>query len=297
MEDALYKLFISECKLKIEYLIDTFENNTFIMERNCDVKIPDYLEIKLLSDQKIEDFVNIFEEDFILEIETIYSKLLSIPFRFMNYLKKFEVYDNKLYVTIPFKLFFNDIKLIALQHDEIKFKLINPKNIHISCKLISKGIYYNEETRNQIINISHSEIIQQLSLTKLLSEESKNEFICEIKFNGLYKGFYIECMDVDKIHEISLCLNDYIKFVYNRFFIKTKFVKINQCLLYMPFNTEKLQNDKTPSDFENSINFSKNNSSLLNIKLNKHMLDMCIYGLGVGLLRTAFGLCKITNNL
>ena len=61
----------------------------------------------------------------------------------MMNLKEYEIYDNTFYITIPFEMFCDDIRLAALQFHDTVFRLTNTENNFRSCKLISKGVFYD----------------------------------------------------------------------------------------------------------------------------------------------------------
>ena len=271
--------------LAIEYFTEDFVNNSFNMKKSCDTKLPEYLEIELLPNINIYMFKTICHK-VCFEMTIGGSKILSIPLRFMIHHKNYEICDNKIYVTIPFELFCNDIKLICLQFHEVRFTLTNIENVFKFCKLISKGIFYDSEIRSQMSKNQHDEIIQQLASIEITSPNPKNEFKYVIPFKGIHKGFYIECENIDKINEISLNLNHLNKLIYNYFFVKTKCVKISQQLLYLPFNFDKLCQDRLPTGFEGSINLSRVDSVVLNIKLYTLNYKICLYGLSSNILRT-----------
>jgi hypothetical protein len=204
--------------------------------------------------------------------------------------KNYEICDNKIYITIPFELFCNDIKLICLVYHDVRFTLTNIENVFRSCKLISKGIFYDDEIRRQMIQNQYDEIIQQLASIEITSPNPKNEFKYVIPFKGIHKGFYIECQNIDEINEISLNLNHLNRLIYNRFLVRTKCVKISQQLLYLPFNFDKLCQDRSPTGFEGSINLNRVDSVVLNIKLYTLNSKICLYGLGSNILRTGTGM-------
>lgn len=280
--------------LSIEYFTENFEENSLNMTRDCDVKIPEYLEFELSPNVSINDFKIISHKITLDMVAYDQLVLLSIPLRFMLHLKNYEVCDNKIYVEIPFQMFFDEIKLIALQYHNIKFKLTNTGTNFTFCKLISKGIYYDNEIRNQMIRNPHEELVQQLNSTEITSSNPRNEFKYKVPFEGIHKGFYIECENVDEINEISLDLNRiFNRFVYNRFFLRTKCVKISQQLLYIPMNFDKSHRGKKPEEFEGSINLSRIDSAVFTIKFDTLNTKICIYSLGTNVFKIMCGMCGL----
>lgn len=276
--------------LSTEYFTENFENNILRMERHCDTKCPEYLEIELNPNIDTNNFKNVCHK-VCFEMEIGGQRILNIPLRFMMYLKDYEICDNKFYVSIPFQMFCDDIKLICLQFHEVRFKLTNTENNFTSCKLISKGIYYDTPIRQEMNQNNHQDIIQQLASTELTcTNEGRNEFKYRMPFDTIHKGFFIECENVDEINEIKLQLNDNDRTYYNRFLVRTKCVKINQQLLYFPLNYDKSYTDRTSEGFEGSLNLSRIDSSIFNIKLDNLQSKICIYGLGSNMLRYMSGM-------
>lgn len=275
--------------LAIEYFTEDFVNDSFVVPRGCDTKLPEYLEIELNSNIDRNNFKNICHK-VCFEMEIGGQKILSIPLRFMMQLKNCEICDNKIYITIPFEMFCSEIRLICLQYHEVRFKLTNIENNFTSCKLISKGIYYDTDIRRNMAQNEHKEIIQQLASTEINCSNPRNEFKYRIPFDSIHKGFYIECENVDEINEIRLTLNDSDRFIYNRFLVRTKCIKISQHLLYLPLNFDKSYQDRSRTGFEGSINLSRIDSSVLYIKLDNLQSKICIYGLGSNMLRYMSGM-------
>ena len=276
--------------LSTEYFTHEFSNNILIMQRHCDTKRPEYLEIELNPNIDRNNFKNVCHK-ICFEMEIGGQRILTIPLRFMMYLKDYEICDNKFYVSIPFKMFCDDIKEICLQFHELRFKLTNTENNFMSCKLITKGIYYDTQIRREMANNNHQHIIQQLSSTELTCRnERRNEFMYRMPFTSIHKGFFIEIENVDEINEIKLQLNGHDRTHYNRFLVRTKCVKINQRLLYFPLNYDKSYTDRTTEGFEGSLNLSRIELAKLHIKLDNPQSKICIYGLGTNMLRYSSGM-------
>lgn len=270
--------------LAVEYFTENFQNNSLIMERNCDTKCPEYLEFELSPNVDVNDFKNICHK-ICFETEIGGQIILSIPLRFMIYLKNYQIYDNKFYITIPFQMFCDDIKLISLQYHVVRFYLTNTENYFSSCNLISKGIFYDMDDRRLLAENSYQNIIQQLTSVEINSLNERNEFNLLIQFhNGIHKGFFIECQNVDEINQIKFKLHSQERINYNRFLVRTKCVKMNEQLLYFPFNFDKLYSDRTRQGFEGAINLSRIDVSILNIKFDNPQSKICIYGLGSNLM-------------
>ena len=279
--------------LAIEYFTEEFSNNMLRMGRDCDTKSPEYLEIELSEGLDQENFKNICHK-ICFEMSIGGQIILSIPLRFMMNLKEYEICDNTFYITIPFEMFCDDIRVVALQYHDIVFRLTNTENNFRSCKLISKGVFYDTNLRMPMARDPHEHIIQCLASTEILctnflngNEFQINQFNYNMNFNGCHKGFFIESENVDQINEISLSLNTSQRFLYNRFLVRTKCIKINQHLLYLPLNYDKSYTDRSNTGFEGALNLDRIDSKKINIKLDCPQSKICIYGLGSNVLKYA----------
>jgi hypothetical protein len=185
---------------------------------------------------------------------------------------KFEIYDNKFYLGLVFDIF-TDKLLIS----KSLFELININDNIISCGLVIKNIYCLS-----IPNIKES-FLQYLSSIQL--NNINGIFEHTLPFNGIVKGLFIECINVNDINEIKITLNNFNKHVYNKFFINKNCIKISNKLLYYPFNSEKKYNDLTNNSFEGSINFEKINNVKLILSLNTNINQITIYCLGSNIIK------------
>lgn len=281
--------------LAVEYFTESFNNGILEMSRDCDTKLPEFLELELSPNVNIETFKTITHK-VCFEMSIGGSPILSIPLRFMMHLKEYEVCENnQIYITIPFELFCGDIQLLRLQYHTVRFTLTNIEDHFASCKLISKGTYYDGSYRYGLIVNNHEEIIQQLSSIDVEVTSSpllgEREFKYVIPFHGMHKGFYIECENVNNIKEISLKLNGHDRFSYkNRFMMGMMCKKVSQQLLYLPMNIGKFENDRTSGGFEGAINLSRIGSTLLTVKFERAQSRVCLYGLGSNILKTMSGM-------
>jgi hypothetical protein len=285
----------SQRNLATEYFTEEFSNNTLRMERNVDTKSPEYLEIELSEGLDQVNFKTICHK-ICFEMTIGGQIILNIPLRFMMNLKEYEICDNKFYITIPFEMFCDDIRLIALPYHDTVFRLTNTENNFRSCKLISKGVFYDNNLRIPMSR-DHEHIIQCLESTEILcsNENQFSQFNYNMNFKGLHKGFFIESENVDQINEISLSLNGAQRLLYNRFLVRTKCIKINQHLLYLPLNYDKSYTDRSNTGFEGALNLSRIDVSKLNIKLDCPQSKICIYGLGSTILRYMSGMAGLSS--
>lgn len=274
--------------LSVDYYTEDFQCSGLSMflrmSRTHDTKCPEYLEIELNTNIDRNTFKDICHK-VCFKMEISGQLVLNIPLRFMMHLKDYEICDNKFYIFIPFQMFCDDIKLVCLDYHDVRITLTDTLNNFMSCKLISKGIYYDTVIRGNMCANSHEHIIQQLASTEINCFQQINEIRYRMPFDGIHKGFFIECTNVDEINEIQLQLNGMERTYYNRFLIRTKCIKINHHLLYFPLNYDKSYTDRTRRGFEGTLNLSRIDSVILKIKLDYLQSKICIYGLGSNILR------------
>jgi hypothetical protein len=269
--------------LKVEFL-----NNFLLLDRTFDIQYPEFLEIELNPNIDINEFKNICHK-VCLELKIGDTDIFSIPLRFMMFLNEFEIYNNKIYIKIPFDMFCHGIKFICLNYQATAYKLTNVNNNFLSCKLISKAIQYNYELKSKICTTNYEEVIQFISSIEINCVEKSNEFNYITKAEGVHKGFFIECENVDEINEIQLIINNKNIFNFDGFLVKKKCVKINKNLLYFPFNFDEVYTDRTLKSLEGSLQLSGCLTKLI-IKLDNAISKICIYKLGSNFLRTSGGL-------
>jgi hypothetical protein len=279
--------------LATEYFTEEFINNSLIIQRNCDARCPEFLEIDLSPNINDEDLNSVFHK-VCFELQIGGQTILSIPLRFMMKLNQCQICDNKYYIKIPFEMFFDDIKLISLQYHEVRVNLTNIDNNFGTFKLISKGVFYDTPVRRSMALNSHESIIQQLSSIEIESRNERNEFGIYTNFEGINKGFFIESENVDEINELKIRFNSQERVNYNRFLVRTKCIKINQSLLYFPFNFDKSYRDRTHESFEGSPNLSRLDICLLNIKFDNQQSKICIYGLNANILKIQSGMAGLS---
>lgn len=270
-----------------DYTTENFNENNFLrISSSCDKIVPEYLEFELAPNYNIE---NIHKACFEMCIANngFLRKILDIPLRFFMLLNNYEICDNKLYIQIPFEMFCDKFSMLSLPPNvTINFSLNGITNDFLNCKLIIKRLYFDADVRRELARNQQTIFLQQLSSVEIYAEEPKNIFKFKAPFEGIHKGFYIECENVDNINNIQIKLNlvETPLIDYGRFLVKKKCVKVNSKLLYVPFNYEKSQNGRNISDFFGSVNLARIDRTILNIKLDNPISKICIYGLGSNVL-------------
>ena len=257
--------------------------DTLIYQRTHDIKCPDLLEIELndeinMTPSQVDLFQICENIQFVLHIGDY--EVLTIPLTFLLHLKQYDYYDNKYYITIPFNMFMDDIKLVMLQYHEVNFYLTNTNHQFQSCSLISKAIYADSNERRHIVQNSHNEIIQNVIYTKIELPNQTN--FLQYTFQdalGTHKGFFIESDAIDSISFISLKVNGQIIQDYNGIIIKKRCVRISPKLLYFPMNFLQSFSDRSLESYRGSICFSQNNHNYLELHFAQRTSNISIYRL------------------
>ena len=221
--------------------------------------------------------------------------ILKIPLALLWNLNEPEIINNKLYLKIPFDMFFGNINLIGLRNYNIKFNIdysyihlagnndiniyqIQQMNFALLCRTYSidqrQLMYHTDISNNSIQQISSIQI-------NALNNINSNEFrIRTNRFRGFIKGFFIESTHVfEYLQEIKFYTNQFIRFHYDTYLIKQKCVKISDDMIYFPFNSQELFENNTNSSYRGSINFDGIESHFLNLQFLHRRQKVRIYAL------------------
>lgn len=219
--------------------------------------------------------------------------ILKIPLSLLWNLNQPEIIDNKLYLKIPFDMFFGDINLCGLRNYDIKFS-IDYSNIHLAGNY-NMNIYHAQPMNFALLCRTHSidqrelrfyldvsnNSIQQISSIQIhsLNNINSDEFrIRTNRFRGFIKGFFIEATLVSQyLQEIKFYTNQFIRFHYDAYLIRQKCVKISDDMIYFPFNPQELFSNNTNNSYRGSINFDGIESHFLNLKFLHRRQKVRIY--------------------
>ncbi len=248
-----------------------FENELKLLESNLKL-LNDDINIFIKNDVNVKIDADIIKYNIIYNFKQKYYRaalecwigtlnIVNIPLRFMMNMNSndIQIFNNKIYIKIPFNLFMDGINLPKLSFYEspvVNFRLTNENNTLPSCELLSKnfmmGDIGNESTYSKCFKEDpYNEIIQQLSSEVLFAENTDIQF--DISKLGYLKGFYIECENVDLIKEVTFQMHQSLKIHYDEFLIKHKFKKENQQLLYIPMIIDNSDYDRTKTGVEGTL--------------------------------------------
>ena len=228
-------------------------------------------------------------------------EILKIPLSLLWNLKEPEIIGHKLYLSIPFSLFFGDIHLCGLQQQNITFHLERNSNediinyvtgYHLLCKAFL--VHANEEGR--YVDVSYN-IVQQISsiLVKVDMDNPgthSNEFrIRTNMFRGLVKGFFIGANLIHGLEEIQFYINGAIRIDYDKYMIEHMCTKINSNMIYLPLNSDITYDNRGHNSYIGSINIDRIDSSFLNLKFSSPRNQVRIYELTMNMYnqRDGFG--------
>jgi len=288
-----------------------FQNNSIIISRhnNFETKItPECLIFNIANNsgailERLKQLIFPLELHFCIGT----MEILKIPLSFLWNLKEPEIIGRKLYLSIPFSLFFGDIHLCGLDQQSITFHLqrtINENMIqyisgyHLLCKTFLT--YAMDESR---YTDSSNNMVQQLSSVHVKVDMENqgthsNEFrIRTNMFRGLVKGFFISANHINDLQEIKFYINAAIRIDYDKYMIQNMCTKINTHMIYLPLNTDIAYDNRGYNSYIGSINIDRIDSSFLNLKFSSprnqiriHALTTNIYNQrgGIGAIQFAY---------
>jgi hypothetical protein len=272
---------------------------SLIISRQADIVNLEYLELTFCNPERN----NLDDVKKIMLRMTVGGQIIQqFPLSLFVNLNEPIICDGKMYINLCFDMLFGNLKMIALQYHEVRVEFINN---FVNCisryGLVSKLTYLDtDERRNLALNPS-DDFIQQVSFINVITDlndinQTSNVYDIRLPFSNISKGLFIECDNVDNLNNIKLTLNGSDRFNLNRFLIRTKCKKINQNLLYFPFNYDKEYSNRTISSYEGAPNFSRIDTVKLKLDLDTPINNVKIYSLNANIFRQLSGLgeCAFT---
>lgn len=296
-ENILYSLKLNhEININnIAYEYDKISNNNndnITITRCSDIMDIEYFEFIKNPDVSFETFI------IELKKSTIYLSFgqnkVEFPLNLLINLNFPECYDNKVYLKTCFDIFFGNIPLVALE-ESMTLKISNfyelgylMDSYGIICKLT---YYYKPEIRQALVKDKLQRLYQELSwyeynLTNIREDDNKYEF--NLNFSRISKGFFIECENINNLNELKLLFyfpNDPLtRIAYNKFLLKSKSIKINENMIYLPFNYDKSYTDISNESYEGGIDLSRIDDLILVLTFSQPINNIKIYNVGMNLL-------------
>ena len=298
--------------VSINYKTYSFNNDYLLISRNVDKVCPEYIILDLFDNNIELNVIFNYIKDVYIIFKIGEQNIIEFPLKLLWNLQEPEIVENKLYIYFPFKNFFGNIFLYNLLYEEANFILVNFNrlaNCVRRCNLLCKIFVYGN--LNQINDVSQN-VIQQISSLELMASnndntQEANEFVIRTNmFEGLVRGFFIEATNIDELIEFQFFINGNIRTNYDRFLIRNKCFKINDNLLFYPFNDELLYQNSSINMYDGAFYMSNNIVTNMRLKFNNQHNCVKIYALimniytqenGLGRLRQNINICHLKQDL
>lgn len=271
------------------------QNNVLRLSRDFDGYCPQTLVIHLNQGQNLyfsdteylNTVCNLFNNIRIIMLISG-NPVLQFTFSLLHELTPAVKYGNKIYMSIPFKHFFDKIDMNILRYSNIDFciedshDIINYSNRY---SLISNVYIYEDTYRYHITNNESNsrKFIQQIGSLSITvpynSSVSKSSFHfhTSILF-GQTKGFLIQG-NISELTAIKFYVNNIVRFDYDPFLISTACTKVSDNLIYMPFNEITNFLDKNVTAFVGSINLSQLQSSSMSLHFSNDQTKFTVHNI------------------
>ena len=270
-------------------------SNVLTLPRDFDGYCPQTLVIHLnpqqnsyLSDTEYLNTVCNLFNNIRLVVNISGNPVLQFPFSLLHELTPAVKYGNKIYLSIPFKHFFDKIDMNILRYSNIDFCIEQShelSNYSYYFSLISK-VYIHEETqRHHIANNDYNsrKFIQQMGSLCITAPYSSSASKRSFHFHtsllfGQTKGFLIQG-NISQLIAIKFYVNNILRFDYDQFLISTACVKLSDKLIYMPFNEITNFLDKNIVAFAGSINLSQLQSSSMSLHFSNDQTKFTVHNI------------------
>jgi hypothetical protein len=254
----------------VDFHTYNFDNFELRFSRNVDKIMPEYLILNLHDNNTTLETIFNYGRNIYINFQIGNQTILNIPLSILWNLKEPEICGDKLYLEIPFELFFGNIHIVGLPFREVKINIVNPMhliNYVRDYSLICKTYIGDSQYRRNNIDTSNCCIQQISSLEVKVSlnnpETVSNEFkIKTCLFPGFSKGFFIESNNINDLNDMQFYINGETRINYNRFMIRNKCQRINNNMIFFPFNPDISYNERSFNSFVGSVNLSETQSSL-----------------------------------
>ena len=287
-----------------------FDNNTFnhslsLFNNNATKLNPECIIFRLHENSDITlNELKYYIDKMIIYFEIGPMQLLKIPLQLLWNLKTPEIINNKLYLTLPFHLFFNDIHICGLRNQNVKFRIeYNTANNYILDYSLLCKIYLVNSTEERCFIDTSNNIVQQVSSIHVKVDQNNpntksNEFrIRTNTFCGLVKGFFLEATQIyELLEELQFYINDCIRIDFDKYMIQNMCIKINENMIYIPFNSEVTYNSRVWRSYNGSLNIDNFGNSFLNLKFSSPIQNVCVYALNMNIYTQRNSVCYLDYN-
>lgn len=255
----------------------------------CDVIIPEFLELEFVDPSNSHNIDNV--KKLVLNLKIGNNIVQQFYLSLLVNLKEPIILDNRMYINLCFDMFFGDIKITGLQYNKIEFELINIEpGFIVDYGIVSNLVFVDEEMRRKIFNIPSKTPIQQLSKNDIEKIEPSDNYNIVLIFDGITKGLFIECDDVDNLNSVVIKFNSCVRFVLDHSLLKIKCIKISNNVLYIPFNYDKNYRDRTFESYEGSANLTAITNIKIILNFNTINNHINIYSLFLNIFKMCHGM-------
>lgn len=295
---------------------DFNEHHNLVLTGDYNTYVPQYLVINMYN------WINQFSDND--NLSTIYSVInninltfnvgyrviLQFPIKFLWGLRTPIIENNKLYIHIPFDMFFGKIQMSLLPNNDVHFaineifELNNYVNYFSMISQITMNNPYTSYLANSLQN-NTVHPIQQLSTINVLASNAQNapnnnhinEFRIKTNvFQGRTRGLFINC-NVSQLVQMRFYINNVLRDDYDQFFINHFCKKINDQLLYFSFNGTNEYLTRNFGSADGALDFSCLDSSILYLQFSQPQQKVVVHNLYFNEFRMHYGLGGLTKNM
>ena len=127
---------------------------------------------------------------------------------------------------------------------------------------------------------------------------TSNEFrIRTNMFRGFIKGFFLEANKIyETLDKLDFYMNDCLRINFDKYMIQNMCVKINENMIYVPFNSESTYDSRLYNSFVGSLNIDTLEHSFLNLKFAVSLKKVNVYALNMNIYSQENGAGFLTYN-
>lgn len=276
-----------------EYTYIDFSNNKLMLERMSDLIHMECLEFNSSQFVDLEDFISKYKKAHLV-IKNFEDIIVNLPF---DLLMDFHIpteKENKIFLTIDFKMFIPDFILVGMMYSKINLIITNVDSDNTNTyltRLLVKKIYVKNEFRKSLATDAFRSCIQTIDkidkISNIYDEDTTYKYL--LSNNKNYKGFFMKTSNIKNITEIkinykNLQTNEENNLSLDLYLIDAKCIKINDFLLYFPY--KELNYNVISYDDLNYYDLTKTNTNdyekTLILKFNeRNKIDIVVYDLCV----------------
>jgi hypothetical protein len=295
--------------------IDFNDHNDLVLTSHYSTYVPQYLVLNMFNwINQFSNNDNLFTiynliHNLNLTFNVGYRVILQFPIKFLWGLRTPIIEDSKIYIHIPFDMFFGKIQIGLLSNNDVHFSVNESNELHNYARnysMIMQIFMSNPYTSNLAQSLQNSMVhpIQQLSTIQVSSANAlsgaNNNMINEFRiktdvFQGRTRGLFISC-NVSALVHLRFYINNVLRDDYDAFFINHFCKKINDQLLYFPFNGSNEYLTRNFGSADGALDFSCLNSSILHLQFCQPQQRVSVYNLYFNEFRMHYGLGGLLKN-